>query len=284
MRVSPPRRPYIRKPSSLSPPSSPPEASWHTDYRDTAYVHIGGLPFTASEGDILTIFSQFGSPTYLHLARDKESGKSRGFAWLKYEDQRSTDLAVDNLGGATILGRTIRVDHARYKRKDGEDEEEERRRNLVDEDVNGQGGGEEAVDVDDGEEEEKRDLLPEEIQLAKLVREHDDDDPMKEYLVQEKREEVATALKKFEKEKSRRERHGREDRKRHHHRHRRHRSRSKERSRDRERDRERGDRDKEQPRRRSRSQERRKRYDYDDDINRRERSDRKSHHRRSGSP
>ncbi|KAL8791794.1 MAG: hypothetical protein Q9195_005603 [Heterodermia aff. obscurata] len=80
----------------------PPSASWHADYRDTAYIYIGGLPFDLSEGDILTIFSQYGEPSYINLVRDKESGKSKGFAFLKYEDQRSADLAVDNLGGATV--------------------------------------------------------------------------------------------------------------------------------------------------------------------------------------
>ena len=100
-----------------------PEGSWHADYRDTAYVYIGGLPFELSEGDIMTIFSQFGEPVHIHLVRDKETGKSKGFAFLKYEDQRSTDLAVDNLGGATVMGRMLRVDHTRYKKKDNEDED-----------------------------------------------------------------------------------------------------------------------------------------------------------------
>ena len=54
-----------------------PEGSWHTDYRDTAFVYIGGLPFELSEGDIITIFSQYGEPVWIKLARDKETGKSR---------------------------------------------------------------------------------------------------------------------------------------------------------------------------------------------------------------
>jgi RNA-binding motif X-linked protein 2 len=49
----------------------------------------------------------------LRLARDRETGKSRGFAFLAYEDQRSTDLAVDNFNGAEICGRVLRVDHVR---------------------------------------------------------------------------------------------------------------------------------------------------------------------------
>lgn len=35
----------------------------------------------------------------MHLVRDKGTGRSRGFAFLKYEDQRSTVLAVDNFNG-----------------------------------------------------------------------------------------------------------------------------------------------------------------------------------------
>ena len=180
--------------------------------KDTAYIYIGGLPFDLSEGDVVTIFSQYGEPTYINLIRDKESGKSKGFAFLKYEDQRSTDLAVDNLGGATVLGRVLKVDHTRYKRKDGE-EEEERERELR-ADVNGAEAGEDDIKED---EDERRPLLKEEVELQKLIRDHDEDDPMKAYLIQEKREEVAAALAQLSHNgngrKSERKKH------RHHHRH-----------------------------------------------------------------
>lgn len=53
------------------------------------------------------------------MPRDKATGKRRGFAFLMYEDQRSTILAVDNLNGAELLGRTLRVDHVQdYKQKE----------------------------------------------------------------------------------------------------------------------------------------------------------------------
>ncbi|KAF2665480.1 hypothetical protein BT63DRAFT_377392, partial [Microthyrium microscopicum] len=94
---------------------TPPGGSWHRDYADTAFIYIGGLDSALSEGDIITIFSQYGEPVYLNLVRDKETGKSKGFAFLKYEDQRSCDLAVDNLGGASVQGRLLNVDHTRYK-------------------------------------------------------------------------------------------------------------------------------------------------------------------------
>jgi RNA-binding motif X-linked protein 2 len=65
----------------------------------------------------------------VNLPRDKTTGKQRGFGFLMYEDQRSTVLAVDNLNGAQVLGRTLRVDHVqnykqpKVKGEDGEMEE-----------------------------------------------------------------------------------------------------------------------------------------------------------------
>ncbi|WAQ85780.1 hypothetical protein PtA15_6A409 [Puccinia triticina] len=110
------------------------KASWHDDYKDSAYIYIGGLDTGLTEGDIITIFSQYGEPVDINLPKEKSgplpsdkpgdapSGstskkpKSRGFCFLMYENQLSTNLAVDNLNGAIVLGRTLRVDHCKnYK-------------------------------------------------------------------------------------------------------------------------------------------------------------------------
>ncbi|KAK4157371.1 hypothetical protein C8A00DRAFT_11740 [Chaetomidium leptoderma] len=199
----------------------PPEASWHTDYRDTAFVYFGGLPYELSEGDVITIFSQFGEPVFLKLARDKETGKSKGFGWLKYEDQRSTDLAVDNLGGAEISGRLIRVDHARYKLRDDEDPEECQigwedmlRRERAEKGLPSQSEGE--TDDDDDEGRRARPVLKEERELQLLLQNHDDDDPMKPFLIDEKKKEVDEALRR---EKRRSEKESRKHRDKEKHRH-----------------------------------------------------------------
>ena len=69
-----------------------------------------------NEGDIAIVFSEFGEIVDLNLARDKVTGKSKGFAFIAYEDQRSTILAVDNFNGIDLCGRIIRVDHVKkYK-------------------------------------------------------------------------------------------------------------------------------------------------------------------------
>jgi RNA-binding motif X-linked protein 2 len=86
-------------------------ASWHQDYKTSAYIFIGGLDPGITEGDILAVFSQYGEIVDIDLIRSEQTGVSLGFCYLAYEDQRSTILAVDNLNGIELLGRTIVVDH-----------------------------------------------------------------------------------------------------------------------------------------------------------------------------
>ncbi|KAF2622896.1 RNA-binding domain-containing protein, partial [Macroventuria anomochaeta] len=227
-----------------------PEGSWHTDYRDTAFIYVGGLAFELSEGDIITIFSQYGEPVWVKLARDKETGKSRGFAWIKYEDQRSCDLAVDNLGGATIMDRVVRVDHARYKPRDDED----MRDNTIgdarlDAGNDSDGGRRKRRRSEETNSEDDRPLLPEEIELEQLTEKLDLDDPMRDSMIKQQQDKVDEAVarlqRKMRKEKERKSRHER--------RHRRDGSRDRHRERDRKRIKDSEDRDRRHRRDRSRA-------------------------------
>lgn len=86
-------------------------ASWHSQFANSAWVYVGNLDHELTEGDVICVMSQYGEIEDIHLVREEDTGKSRGFAFLKYEDARSCVLAVDNLCGVMILGRSLRVDH-----------------------------------------------------------------------------------------------------------------------------------------------------------------------------
>ena len=86
-------------------------ASWHYKYRDSSYIYISGFPKEVTEGDLVIVFSQYGEIVDCRIVRDKKTGKSKGFGYICYEDQRSTILAVDNLNGIKIGGKFILVDH-----------------------------------------------------------------------------------------------------------------------------------------------------------------------------
>ncbi|KAK7798816.1 hypothetical protein U0070_009180 [Myodes glareolus] len=86
------------------------KVSWHSECKDSTWIFLGGVPYELAERDVICVFSQYGEIVNINLVRDKKPGKSKGFCFLCYEDQRSTVLAVDNLNGIKIKGRTIRVD------------------------------------------------------------------------------------------------------------------------------------------------------------------------------
>ncbi|KAG0283184.1 hypothetical protein BGZ96_012452 [Linnemannia gamsii] len=167
--------------------------SWHEQYKDSAHVFVGGLPYHLTEGDIICVVSQFGEVAGINLVRDKDTGKSKGYAFLKYVDQRSTILAVDNLNGAQIAGRTIRVDHVQnYKvpkvfDADGNEIEpdEDTVNNAAPKAIQ-----DDASDDDDDESSES------EVDNTGI----DIDDPMREYLLKKRKKDARKAKRKAEKE------------------------------------------------------------------------------------
>lgn len=51
----------------------------------------------------------------MHLVRDDNTGESKGFGFLCYEDQQSTILAVDNANGMSLIGKALKVNHHRFR-------------------------------------------------------------------------------------------------------------------------------------------------------------------------
>lgn len=98
------------------------KASWHTQYQNSAWIYVGSIPYEITEGDVLCVFSQYGEIVNINMIRDKKTGKSKGFAFICYQDQRSTILAVDNLNGAKIRGRQLLVDHVESYKVPKDDE------------------------------------------------------------------------------------------------------------------------------------------------------------------
>jgi RNA-binding motif X-linked protein 2 len=119
--------------------------SWHTKYKDSAWVYAGNLPLNLTEGDVLCILSQYGEIEDIHLVRDGDSGKSRGFAFVKYDDARSCVLAVDNLTGSQVLGRTLRVDHVENYRLPKHVQDKEKKKTNGEDD--GSRSDESSIDV-----------------------------------------------------------------------------------------------------------------------------------------
>ena len=85
--------------------------SWHKTYKNSPWIWVGGLDYDLNEGDLLSIFSQYGEICNVNLIRDYRTFKSKGFAYIRYMDYRSTNCAVDNFNGIKVAGRILQVDH-----------------------------------------------------------------------------------------------------------------------------------------------------------------------------
>jgi RNA recognition motif-containing protein len=75
-------------------------------------VFVGNLSFKATEDDLKDAFGQVGTVTKVSIINDRETGRSRGFAFIEMEN---SDKAITQLNGKNILGRAIVVNQAQDK-------------------------------------------------------------------------------------------------------------------------------------------------------------------------
>ena len=72
-------------------------------------LFIARLAFDASEDELRNIFSAHGDVTECSIAKDRDTGKSRGFAFVKYASRKAGEKAIKELDGSEIHGRKISV-------------------------------------------------------------------------------------------------------------------------------------------------------------------------------
>ncbi len=76
-------------------------------------IYVGNLAFTAVDDDVRSAFEQFGEVTSVNIIMDRETGRSRGFAFVEMSDGEHAKEAIENLNGTAIAGRNVTVNEAR---------------------------------------------------------------------------------------------------------------------------------------------------------------------------
>lgn len=80
-------------------------------------IYIGNLSFDAQESDIRGAFTDHGSVTKIQMPLDKESGRSRGFAFVTMSSAEEHAAAIEALNESEVAGRTIYVSESLPKEK-----------------------------------------------------------------------------------------------------------------------------------------------------------------------
>ena len=82
-------------------------------------IYVGNLSFRATEDDIRELFSQHGEVTDCHLVMDRETGRSRGFAFVEMSTDAQAKAAIQALDGFSHQERNLKVNEAQPREERG---------------------------------------------------------------------------------------------------------------------------------------------------------------------
>lgn len=75
-------------------------------------LFVGGLPWSVTSEELQDLFAPHGDVLDAVVIKDRETGRSRGFGFVEFEDDAAADAAVRALNNSSLGGRTITVNEA----------------------------------------------------------------------------------------------------------------------------------------------------------------------------
>jgi len=78
-----------------------------------ANLFVVKIPDDFTDQDLLETFQPFGTVIRCEITKDKDSGESKGFGFVSYNTPEEATAAVDNLHGASVRGRRLKVERLR---------------------------------------------------------------------------------------------------------------------------------------------------------------------------
>jgi cold-inducible RNA-binding protein len=78
-------------------------------------LYVGNLPHSTTEPQLRTLFEAHGKVERINIITDKETGRSKGFAFVEMTESREADKACLALTGRELEGRALRVNEAKAK-------------------------------------------------------------------------------------------------------------------------------------------------------------------------
>lgn len=75
-------------------------------------IYVGNLPWSTTEDDLASLFSEYGDVISVKLISDRETGRSKGFGFIEMGDDVAK-TAIEALDNQEFGGRTLRVNEAR---------------------------------------------------------------------------------------------------------------------------------------------------------------------------
>ncbi|HUC30877.1 MAG TPA: RNA-binding protein [Candidatus Acidoferrum sp.] len=78
-------------------------------------LYVGNLPHSTTEAELRTAFEAHGPVEKVSIVTDRDTGRSRGFAFVEMTNASEADKAVAALNGSELGGRTLTINEAKPK-------------------------------------------------------------------------------------------------------------------------------------------------------------------------
>ncbi|MSV29495.1 MAG: RNA-binding protein [Bryobacterales bacterium] len=78
-------------------------------------IFVGNLDFGATEDAVRGLFEAYGAVERVSIMTDRETGRSRGFAFVEMTNPGEADRAIEALNGTNMGGRALNINEARPK-------------------------------------------------------------------------------------------------------------------------------------------------------------------------
>jgi cold-inducible RNA-binding protein len=78
-------------------------------------LYVGNLSFHTTEDQLHALFANYGQLDSVSLVTDRDTGRSRGFAFVEVADDGAAERAITELNGQDVDGRNLTVNEARPK-------------------------------------------------------------------------------------------------------------------------------------------------------------------------
>lgn len=82
-------------------------------------IFVGNLSFATTEPEVRSMFEPYGTVDRVNVVTDRDTGRSRGFAFVEMGNAAEADRAINALNGAPVNGRSLNVNEARPKTDSG---------------------------------------------------------------------------------------------------------------------------------------------------------------------
>ena len=76
-------------------------------------LYVGNLPYSANQQTLQDLFCKCGTVESINLISDRDTGRSKGFAFVEMSSNSEANKAIQEINGSSLDGRQIKVNEAK---------------------------------------------------------------------------------------------------------------------------------------------------------------------------